>query len=82
MPDFVRSQPFEAFRPHATTAAAPTVLSAAAIEAGLLPAAGTAATTPELDYHKQKADGEEDDDEDEIVLAPTLAGLSLRPAQG
>lgn len=93
VPEFVRTQPFEAFHPHPATATAAlatpvAVMSAAAIEAGLLPAAGAAGaatvSTPELDYHRLRADqGEDDedeDDEDEIVLAPALAGLSLRPA--
>lgn len=95
VPDFVRVRPFETFSvpsmatvaagAGACVSAAPRVLSAAAIEAGLLPgwAGAGAATTPEVDYHRpgqarDEADGE--DDEDEIVLAPALAGLSLRPA--
>lgn len=59
------------------------MISAAVIEAGLLPAttAGTAVTTPELDYHKQRQEEDEEDDDvddDEIVLTPALAGLALR----
>ena len=61
------------------------MLSAAAIEAGLLPTrAVVAATTPEIDYHRpgqaREEEDEDEDDEDEIVLAPALAGLSLRHA--
>jgi len=100
VPEFVQGRPFESFAPHVAAytatataqAAGPSVVSAAAIEAGLLPAAGgtgtataTTTTTPEMDYHRQEGqsrdkDEDEDDEDDEIVLAPALAGLSLRPA--
>lgn len=87
VPEFVRAHPFETFASPSAAAAnvAPRVLSAAAIEAGLLPASATAtavaATTPEMDYHglgQARDEDEDEDDEDEIVLAPALAGLSLR----
>ncbi len=71
VPDFVAASPFEAFAAH--RAAAP-------------PTTGSSTTsTPQEDFHAPRPqllqEGKNDDDEgDDIVLVPALAGLSLRMA--
>lgn len=91
IPEFVRATPYESF-----VVAAPPVsaipLSAADLEATFF-RTNAIATTPEMDYHRvssamaahedengKEKEEQEDDDDDEIVLAPSLANLSLRLA--
>jgi hypothetical protein len=93
IPAFVQHTPFETFAHQVEAKVTMAALLAAGSAAGAGGEGGVSvnASTPETTYHvihqhqleqqQQEANGDDDDDEeDDIVLAPSLARLSLRMA--